>query len=100
VDGRNAAALADGRGLRPARLIELGRIVPVGERRGVARVGPFRLGARPTDLAVPALHLATDLRHLLQLGGLDAVVRFAPGRPKAEPGELEGARRGHLAAVG
>jgi NADH:ubiquinone reductase (H+-translocating) len=98
--GHNAAALLAGRTLRAARLVELGRVVPVGSRRGVARLGPLRLGASPTDLAAPALHLAIDLRHLAQLGGLGAVARFAPGRRRPVPADGEGTRRGHLAAVG
>ena len=85
VAGANAVALAQGRSTRPARLVELGRIVDLGGGRGVARIGPLPLGWGPTRRMVPLLHLAIDLRHLWQLGGLRAVLAHAPGLAEDDP---------------
>ena len=77
--GRNAAALATGQRTRPARLLEIGRLVDLGAR-GVGRLGPVPLGWGPTDRLVPLLHLGVDLRHLWQLGGVAVAMAHAPGR--------------------
>lgn len=76
--GANAAALATGRATRRARLLELGRIIDLGDR-GVGRIGPVPLGWGPTDRLVPLIHLAIDLRHLWQLGGTAVALGHAPG---------------------
>ncbi len=78
--GRNAVTWGRSGYTRHPRLIELGRVVQMGADRGVARMGPLRLGTRPTDRLVPLLHLTIDLRHLWRLGGLGAVQHHAPGR--------------------
>lgn len=88
VAGHNAAARLLGRPTRPAVLVELGRVLEFGGgyagigQVGVARVGPVRLTRRPLDRLVPVLHLGIDLRHLWQLGGTEAVLRYAPGRTR------------------
>lgn len=81
--GRNAATWSRSGHTRRPRLIELGRVIEMGSHRGVARVGPIRLGARTTDRLVPLLHLTIDVRHLWQLGGLDVARNHAPGRDVA-----------------
>lgn len=85
--GGNAAALATGQRTRPARLLELGRLIDLGDR-GVGRFGPLPIGWGPTDRLVPLLHLGVDLRHLWQLGGIAVALGHAPGRgrgPVAPP---------------
>lgn len=77
--GRNAAALATGHPTRPARLLELGRLIDLGDR-GVGRLGPLPIGWGPTDRLVPLFHLAVDLRHLWQLGGVTVALAHTPGR--------------------
>lgn len=77
--GAGAVALAHGERPRWARLLELGRVVDLGDR-GVGRVGPIPLGWGPTARLVPLMHLAIDLRHLVQLGGPLAALAHAPGR--------------------
>jgi NADH:ubiquinone reductase (H+-translocating) len=82
VAGRNAVAWAQGRSLRSALLVELGRVLDLGGGVGVGRVGPVHLARRPFDRLVPALHLAIDLRHLWQLAGITGVLDHAPGRAR------------------
>jgi NADH:ubiquinone reductase (H+-translocating) len=96
VAGHNAVAWAAGRHHRRALLLELGRVIDLGGGVGVARVGPVRLARRPLDRLVPALHLAIDLRHLWQVGGVSGVLRHGPGRAQAVA--RDGIR--HLRAVG
>jgi NADH:ubiquinone reductase (H+-translocating) len=94
--GAAAVAVAEGSRPRRARLLELGRVVDLGER-GVGRLGPVPLGWGPTARLVPFLHLAIDLRHLAQLGGPLAALAHAPGRG----GHLDiGGHREPLRAVG
>ncbi|MFP4312615.1 MAG: NAD(P)/FAD-dependent oxidoreductase [Nitriliruptoraceae bacterium] len=76
--GANAVALATGRPTRRARLVELGRIIDLGDR-GVGRIGPLPLGWGPTDRLVPLVHRAIDLRHLWQLGGAMVALAHTPG---------------------
>jgi NADH:ubiquinone reductase (H+-translocating) len=96
VAGHNAVAWAAGRHHRRALLLELGRVLDLGGGVGLARVGPLRLSRRPLDRLVPALHLAIDLRHLWQIGGVAGVLRHGPGRAQAVA--RDGVR--HLRAVG
>ncbi len=84
VAGRNAAALATGQRTRPARLMELGRLIDCGSR-GVGRVGPVPLGWGPTDRLVPLFHLGIDLRHLWQLGGPLLAWAHLPGNAGPRP---------------
>lgn len=79
VAGRNAAAVVASRPTRRSVLVELGRVIDLGGGVGVASLGPVRLARRPLDRVVPLLHLAIDLRHLWQVGGLRGVVGHAPG---------------------
>jgi NADH:ubiquinone reductase (H+-translocating) len=98
VAGANAAALATGGRQRPARLLELGRLLDVGGGEGVGRLGPVPLGHLGTGRVVPLLHLAVDLRHLWKLGGARAVVRHAPGRADGHADALD-TSGGRLRAV-
>lgn len=82
--GRNAAALATGRPTRPARLLELGRLIDLGDR-GVGRLGPIPIGWGPTARLVPLFHLGVDLRHLWQLGGVPVALAHTPGRGQDHP---------------
>ncbi len=90
VAGRNAAALATGQATRPARLLELGRLIDCGAH-GVGRLGPLPLGWGPTARLVPLFHLGIDLRHLWQLGGPVLALAHLPGstrdgtRPESVP---------------
>ncbi len=79
IAGHNAAALATGRPTRPARLLELGRLIDLGTD-GVGRVGPLPLGWGPTARLIPLLHLGVDLRHLWQLGGAAVALAHLPSR--------------------
>lgn len=94
--GAGAVAVANGKRPRRARLVELGRVVDLGDR-GVGRVGPVPIGWGPTARLVPLMHLAVDLRHLAQLGGPLVALAHAPGRG----GHLDvGGHREPLRAVG
>lgn len=84
VAGDNAGRIATGRATRSARLFELGWVIPMGQGRGVARVGPLRLDNALTDRLVPLLHHVIDLRHLWYAGGLTALGRHAEGMPPDE----------------
>lgn len=78
IAGRNAALHASGRPARPASIRHRGWIVPLG-RSGVGRlVGVPLIGV--LGQAVPLVHLAIDVRHLIKIGGLRALGDFAPGR--------------------
>ncbi len=78
--GRNAALVATGRKPIAALLLDLGRVVHLGGGRGLAAIGPLRLGPLGTDRLVPLLHEAIDIRHLLETGGLRALVRHGRGQ--------------------
>lgn len=84
IAGRNAAALATGHPTRPARLLELGRLIDLGDR-GVGRLGPLPIGWGPTARLVPLFHLGVDLRHLWQLGGVSVALAHTPGRRSGGP---------------
>ncbi|MFO7779002.1 MAG: FAD-dependent oxidoreductase [Nitriliruptoraceae bacterium] len=84
IAGHNAAALATGHPTRPARLLELGRLIDLGDR-GVGRLGPLPIGWGPTARLVPLFHLGVDLRHLWQLGGVTVALAHTPGRRSDGP---------------
>ena len=80
VAGRNAVRVARALPPSPALLFELGRLMPLGRGVGVGTVLGVPLAGPLLDRAVPLLHDAVDVEHLLRTGGLGAVLRHAPGR--------------------
>lgn len=99
VAGRNAVHVARGLPTSPALLVDLGWVVPLGRDVGVGQVGPFRLASRLTDRLVPILHDAVDLRHLFQIGGVDAVFQHAPGRHRPDRSSIRRAERPQIRSV-
>lgn len=99
VAGRNAARVARGLPTSPALLVDLGWVVAMGADIGVAQIGPLRLASPFTDRLVPVLHDLIDLRHLLQVGGLDAVLAHAPGRHRPERSLLRRIERPQVRSV-
>ena len=97
--GRNAAAVAAGETPGTAALVDLGWIVDLGGR-GVAQVGPLPVAAPLLDRLVPLLHEAVDARHLVQFGGIGALLRHAPGRHTPDEAAVRRAERPDLRAVG
>jgi NADH:ubiquinone reductase (H+-translocating) len=94
--GRTAVAVARDQPTDRVRILEIGRLIDLGER-GLGRVGPVTLGWGPSARLVPLLHLGIDARHLYKLGGPLAVLGHAPGFAGAhDPGGL----RDPLRAVG
>ncbi len=90
--GANAARTVLGRPTRPVTLAQLGWVLDLGGRRGVARVGPLDLAAPVLDLIPPLLHEIIDLKDLVETGG-SAALRFAPSSVHALlrlPGWLTG----------
>ncbi len=75
--GDNAARVVLGRSTRPATLRQLGWVLDLAGRRGVAELGPIALAGPVLELVPPLLHDAIDVKNLLEIGGLRAL-RFAP----------------------
>ena len=75
--GANAARLVRGRRLQRVRLSQIGWVLDLGGRRGVARVGPLSLSAPLLDQLAPVVHDLLELRNLVEIGGV-AGLRFAP----------------------
>lgn len=94
--GRTAVALARDEPTDRVRILELGRLIDLGDR-GLGRIGPVTLGWGPTARLVPLLHLGIDARHLFKLGGPLAVLGHAPGLAGAHD---PGGARDPLRAVG
>lgn len=80
VAGRNAVRVARGLPPSPALLFDVGRIVTMGRHVGVGRVLGVNLSRPLLDRWVPLLHDGVELRHLLETGGVHAVLGHAPGR--------------------
>lgn len=76
--GRNAARAALGEPVEPVDLQQLGWVLDLGGRRGLAQLGPLVLAGPVADLVPPLLHEAIDLKNLLEIGGAGAL-RFATG---------------------
>ncbi len=72
--GANAVRMAEGRRPRPTTLSHIGWVLPLGDGRAVAQVGPVVLADAFTSRVAPLLHDVIDLRHLFTVGGLPAVV--------------------------
>lgn len=76
--GRNAARLVLGDEPERVALRQLGWVLDLGGRRGLAQLGPIPLAGPVADLIPPLLHDAIDLKNLVDIGGL-AALRFATG---------------------
>ena len=74
--GRNAVRTIRGEPIRSVDLRQLGWVLDLGARRGLAQLGPITLSAPGADLIPPILHEAIDLKDLLELGGVHAL-RYA-----------------------
>lgn len=77
--GRNAARLVSGDRLDRARLRQRGWVLDIGGRRGVAALGPIPVALPLVDRVAPLLHSLVDLKHLSEIGGLDAIHRYRQG---------------------
>jgi NADH dehydrogenase len=80
--GRNAARVVRGEPTERVDLQQLGWVLDLGGRRGVAQLGPVELAGPFADLVPPLLHDVIDLKNLLEIGGIGAL-RFATGPVKA-----------------
>ncbi len=76
--GSNAARIVLGEPAEPADLQQLGWVLDLGGRRGLAQLGPLVLAQPIADLVPPLLHDLVDLKNLLEIGGVGAL-RFATG---------------------
>lgn len=74
--GSNAASAARGGPVNPVDLRQVGWVLDLGGRRGLAQVGPINLTGPGADLIPPLLHDAIDLKDLLEVGGVQAL-RYA-----------------------
>ena len=77
VAGSNAARVVRGESTEPAVLEQIGWVLDLAGRRGVAQLGPLVLAGPVADLVPPLLHHAVDIKDLIEIGGLGAL-RFAP----------------------
>ena len=104
--GRNAARHAAGKATRPVGLAQLGWVMDLGGGRGLAELGPLplttvrvagrRVGLPPVplaapllDLVPPLLHDAIDVKNVLEIAGLEALLPWHP-RFSAWPGSRLG----------
>lgn len=78
--GKGAARLINGSDPTPASLSHRGWVIDLGGSQGVAKIGPVPLAMPGLDRLPPLLHHVIDVKHLLEVGGLDAAGRFGPGR--------------------
>jgi NADH dehydrogenase len=99
IAGRNAARMARGLPTSPAVLVDLGWVVAMGKDIGVAQVGPLRLASSLTDRLVPLLHDLIDIRHLFQVGGVDAVLAHGAGRHRPERSMIRRIERPQIRSV-
>ncbi len=74
--GSNAARAVRGEQVESVDLRQLGWVLDLGARRGLAQIGPINLTAPGTDLIPPFLHDAIDLKDLVEIGGIHAL-RYA-----------------------
>lgn len=98
--GRNAVRVARGLPPSPALLVDLGRLVQLGRSTGVGRMLGVDIAGPLRDRAVPWLHEAIDVRHLLETGGLSAVLRHARGRHHPSRADERRVERPQLRSVG
>ena len=71
--GRNAVRVALGEAVEAVELRQVGWVLDLGGRRGLAQVGPVNLSAPVADLIPPLLHDAIDLKDLVEIGGVHAL---------------------------
>jgi NADH dehydrogenase len=71
--GCNAARAARGVPVEAVDLRQLGWVLDLSGRRGLAQVGPINLTAPGADLIPPLLHDVIDLKDLLEIGGVHAL---------------------------
>ena len=76
--GANAARVVHGEPTRRADLQQLGWVLDLGGRRGLAQIGPLVLAGPVADLIPPIMHDLIDVKTLLAIGGR-AALRFATG---------------------
>lgn len=100
IAGRNAVRHARGGAAAPALLMDLGWVIGMDDRTGVAQLGPVPLALPGLDRLVPVLHAAIDAKHLFQVGGLSGLLTYAPGRHRPERSQLLRAERPALRVVG
>ncbi len=74
--GHNAARAVRGEPVQAVDLRQIGWVLDLGARRGLAQVGPINLTGPGADLIPPLLHDAIDLKDLLEVGGVHAL-RYA-----------------------
>ncbi len=74
--GRNAVRAIESEPLEPVDLRQVGWVLDLGGRRGLAQVGPINLTLTVADLIPPFLHDAIDLKGLVEVGGVRAL-RYA-----------------------
>jgi len=74
--GRNAARTVRGEPVLAVDLRQVGWVLDLSGRRGLAQVGPINLTAPVADLIPPLIHEAIDLKNLLEVGGAHAL-RYA-----------------------
>jgi NADH:ubiquinone reductase (H+-translocating) len=82
VAGRNAARVVRDEPTESAALQQLGWVLDLAGRRGLAQFGPLVLANPVVDLMPPLMHHAIDLKDLIEIGGLGAL-RFAPAPVRA-----------------
>lgn len=93
--GRNAARRTTGAATRPVQLGQLGWVMDLGGRRGLAELGPlpgptlevggrrlalgpFPLATPLLDLVPPLLHDGIDAKNVLEIAGLGALLPWNP----------------------
>ena len=74
--GHNAVRAMRGEPVEAVTLRQVGWVLDLGGRRGLAQVGPIDLTAPVADLVPSLLHDAIDLKDLVEVGGIPAL-RFA-----------------------
>jgi NADH dehydrogenase len=82
IAGRNAARVVRNELTEPAVLQQLGWVLDLSGRRGLAQLGPLVLAGPVADLIPPLVHDAIDLKNLIEIGGI-AALRFAPESVRA-----------------
>jgi NADH dehydrogenase len=71
--GRNAVRTVQGKPVEAVDLRQIGWVLDLGGHRGLAQVGPLNLTVGGADLIPPLLHEAIDMKHLLEIGGVQAL---------------------------
>ena len=71
--GYNAVRAMRGEPVGAVDLRQVGWVLDLGGRRGLAQIGPFNLTSWGADLIPPLLHDAIDLKDLVEVGGVHAL---------------------------